>query len=65
MVCGLVLTLAVFFSGLAVATSLLTAKPVRSTGLGLDVAELWTSEPQTVNAAAQDFKRPARPLGSR
>jgi hypothetical protein len=58
---GFVLTLAVFASGLAFATWLLTAKPVRQAASTSSVAELWTREPRTVNPASQRLERlPAR-----
>ena len=60
---GCALTLAIFASGLAVAISLLAAKPVRQTVLNVDAAQLWTVEPRRVNVGAQDIERlPARPV---
>ena len=59
---GFVLTLAVFVSGLAVATWLLAAKPVQQTGLSHDVTDLWTREPRTVKTPVEGLERvPARP----
>ncbi|MER8470202.1 BA14K family protein [Mesorhizobium sp. M1328] len=56
---GFVLTLAVFASGLAFATWLLIAKPVRP---AVPVSsELWTKDPRPVNQASQRLERlPAR-----
>ncbi|GLS39230.1 hypothetical protein GCM10010869_48270 [Mesorhizobium tianshanense] len=60
---GFGLTLAVFASGLAFATWLLTAKPVRQVAPASSVAELWTREPRQVNPASQRLERlPARPV---
>ena len=54
---GLVLSLGMFIIGLAAATLLLTAEPVRQPGPGIDVADLWTAEPRRVDTAAQSFER--------
>ncbi|AZO00626.1 BA14K family protein [Mesorhizobium sp. M9A.F.Ca.ET.002.03.1.2] len=60
---GFGLTLAVFASGLAFATWLLTAEPVRQVAPASSVAELWTREPRAVNPASQRLERlPARPV---
>ncbi|TIO10620.1 BA14K family protein [Mesorhizobium sp.] len=60
---GFGLTLAVFASGLAFATWLLTAEPVRQVAPTSSVAELWTREPRRVNPASQRLERlPARPV---
>ncbi|MBB6412388.1 BA14K family protein [Mesorhizobium sangaii] len=57
LVCGFVLTLAVFGSGLAFAAWLLAAKPAQQARATLSVAELWTRKAQPVNKAAQSFER--------
>ena len=54
---GFVLTLAVFASGLAFATWLLAAKPVRQITPALGVSELWTKDAQPVDPAKQDLER--------
>ncbi|KUM24969.1 hypothetical protein AU467_28440 [Mesorhizobium loti] len=54
---GFVLTLAVFASGLAFATWLLAAKPVRQTTPAIGVSELWTKDAQPVDPAKQDLER--------
>ncbi|TIS53022.1 BA14K family protein [Mesorhizobium sp.] len=54
---GLVLTLAIFGSGLAFAIWLLTAKPVRQATATVSVPELWTRNARPVNKAAQNFER--------
>ncbi|MER9959731.1 BA14K family protein [Mesorhizobium sp. M0045] len=60
---GFVLTLAVFASGLAFATWLLIAKPVRPAAPVSSVAELWAKDPRPVNSASQRLERlPARPV---
>ncbi|MER8578159.1 BA14K family protein [Mesorhizobium sp. M1423] len=60
---GFVLTLAVFASGLAFATWLLIAKPVRPPAPVSSVAELWAKDPRPVNPASQRLERlPARPV---
>ncbi|MER9405319.1 BA14K family protein [Mesorhizobium caraganae] len=51
------LTLAVFTSGLAFATWLLAAKPVRQATPSTSVADLWTRDARPVNAEAQSFER--------
>ncbi|MFC3324437.1 BA14K family protein [Mesorhizobium cantuariense] len=57
LVCGFVLTLAVFGSGLGFAAWLLAAKPPRQATATISMAELWTKKAQPVNKAAQSFKR--------
>lgn len=60
---GFVLTLAVFASGLAFATWLLIAKPVRPAAPVSSVADLWAKDPRPVNPASQRLERlPARPV---
>ena len=54
---GFLLTLAVFTSGLAFATWLLAAKPVRQATLSISVADLWTRDARPVKAVAQSFER--------
>ncbi|WFP61758.1 MULTISPECIES: BA14K family protein [unclassified Mesorhizobium] len=54
---GFVLTLAVFASGLAFATWLLAAKPVRQATPAIGVSELWTKDAQPVDPAKQDLER--------
>ncbi|WP_343221459.1 BA14K family protein [Mesorhizobium silamurunense] len=51
------LTLAVFVSGLAFATWLLAAKPVRQATPAIGVSELWTKDAQPVDPAKQDLER--------
>ena len=64
---GLVLTLAVFASGLAFATWLLTAKPVRQITPAIGVSELWTEDARPVDPSKQGLERipaagaPAKP----
>ena len=58
---GFVLTLAVFASGLAFATWLLAAKPVRQATPAIGVSELWTKDAQPVDPQRQNLQRiPAR-----
>ncbi|MER9303012.1 BA14K family protein [Mesorhizobium sp. M0293] len=57
LVCGFVLTLAVFGSGLAFAAWLLAAKPPRPASATVSVAELWTKKARPVNKAAQSLER--------
>ncbi|WP_246672144.1 MULTISPECIES: BA14K family protein [unclassified Mesorhizobium] len=58
---GFVLTLAVFASGLAFATWLLAAKPVRQATPAIGVSELWTKDAQPVDRQEQNLQRiPAR-----
>ncbi|MDX8528519.1 BA14K family protein [Mesorhizobium sp. MSK_1335] len=58
---GFVLTLAVFASGLAFATWLLAAKPVRQATPAIGVSELWTKDAQPVDPQKQNLERiPAR-----
>lgn len=58
---GFVLTLAVFASGLAFATWLLAAKPVRQATPTIGVSELWTKDAQPVDLQKQNLQRiPAR-----
>ncbi|UCI06484.1 BA14K family protein [Mesorhizobium sp. B1-1-8] len=58
---GFVLTLAVFACGLAFATWLLAAKPVRQATPAIGVSELWTKDAQRVDPATQNLQRiPAR-----
>jgi hypothetical protein len=54
---GFVLTLAIFASGLAFATWLLVAKPVRQVTPSIGVADLWTKDARPVNKAAQTLER--------
>lgn len=54
---GFVLTLAVFASGLAFATWLLAAKPVRQATPAIGVSELWTKDARPVDPAKQDLER--------
>ncbi|TIS45950.1 BA14K family protein [Mesorhizobium sp.] len=54
---GFVLTLAVFASGLAFATWLLAAKPVRQATPAIGVSELWTKDAQPVDPAKQGLER--------
>lgn len=56
-VSGFVLTLAIFASGLAFATWLIVAKPVRPGTPSISVAELWTRDARLVNTAGQSFER--------
>ncbi|RUU62257.1 BA14K family protein, partial [Mesorhizobium sp. M7A.T.Ca.TU.009.01.1.2] len=52
LVCGFVLTLAVFGSGLGFAAAwLLAAKPPRQATATVSVAELWTKKARPVNKA--------------
>ncbi|AEH87687.1 MULTISPECIES: BA14K family protein [Mesorhizobium] len=57
LVCGFVLTLAVFGSGLVFAAWLLAAKPAREARPTVSVAELWTKKARPVNKAAQNLER--------
>ncbi|WP_027165682.1 BA14K family protein [Mesorhizobium sp. WSM3224] len=58
---GFVLTLAVFASGLAFATWLLAAKPVRQATPAIGVSELWTKDAQPVDPKKLELERiPAR-----
>ncbi|BCM18622.1 BA14K family protein [Mesorhizobium sp. J8] len=54
---GFVLTLAVFASGLAFATWLLAAKPVRQATPAIGVSELWTKDAQPVDPQKQNLER--------
>ncbi|AZO08837.1 BA14K family protein [Mesorhizobium sp. M3A.F.Ca.ET.080.04.2.1] len=54
---GFVLTLAVFASGLAFATWLLAAKPVRVATPAIGVSELWTRDAKPVDPAKQNLER--------
>ncbi|TPI11942.1 BA14K family protein [Mesorhizobium sp. B4-1-3] len=54
---GFVLTLAVFASGLAFATWLLAAKPVRQGTPAIGVSELWTKDAQPVDPQKQNLER--------
>ncbi|WP_306797019.1 BA14K family protein [Mesorhizobium sp. GbtcB19] len=54
---GFVLTLAVFASGLAFATWLLAAKPVRQATPTTGVSELWTKDAQPVDPQKQNLER--------
>ncbi|MER8630623.1 MAG: BA14K family protein [Mesorhizobium sp.] len=57
LVCGFVLTLAVFGSGLVFAAWLLAAKPAREARPTVSVAELWTKKARPVDKAAQNLER--------
>lgn len=58
---GFVLTLAVFASGLAFATWLLVAKPVRQATPAIGVSELWTKDARPVDPQKLGLERiPAR-----
>ncbi|TJV25056.1 MAG: BA14K family protein [Mesorhizobium sp.] len=57
LVCGFVLTLAVFGSGLGFAAWLLAAKPPRQATATVSVAELWTKKARPVNKAGQGLER--------
>ena len=62
---GFVLTLAVFASGLAFATWLLAAKPVRQATPAIGVSELWTKDAQPVDQQKQNLERiPARQVAA-
>lgn len=61
-VSGFVLTLAIFVSGLAFATWLLTAKPAPQATPGSGVAELWTKDARPVNKTSAAFERVAGKL---
>jgi hypothetical protein len=54
---GFVLTLAVFASGLAFATWMLAAKPVRQATPTIGVSELWTKDAQPVDPQKQNLER--------
>ena len=54
---GFVLTLAVFASGLAFATWMLAAKPVRQATPTIGVSELWTKDAQAVDPQKQNLER--------
>ncbi|MBZ9775384.1 BA14K family protein [Mesorhizobium sp. CO1-1-8] len=57
LVCGFVLTLAVFGSGLGFAAWLLAAKPPHQATATVNVAELWTKKALPVNKAGQGLER--------
>ncbi|MER9299783.1 BA14K family protein [Mesorhizobium sp. M0621] len=57
LVCGFVLTLAVFGSGLGFAAWLLAAKSPRPASATVSVAELWTKKARPVNKADQSLER--------
>ncbi|ESY72035.1 BA14K family protein [Mesorhizobium sp. M0051] len=57
LVCGFVLTLAVFGSGLGFAAWLLAAKSPRQASATVSVAELWTKKARPVNKADQSLER--------
>ncbi|TIX25923.1 BA14K family protein [Mesorhizobium sp.] len=57
LVCGFVLTLAVFGSGLGFAAWLLAAKPARQAAATVSVAELWTKNARPVDSAGQGLER--------
>lgn len=54
---GFVLTLAVFASGLAFATWMLAAKPVRQVTPTIGVSDLWTKDAQPVDPQKQNLER--------
>jgi hypothetical protein len=56
-IAGFALSLGMFVSGLAVATSLIASEPERRPGPSVDVVDLWTAKPTNVNRATQDFER--------
>lgn len=56
-VCGFMLTLAVFAGGLAFATWLLAAKPARQFTPGSGVADLWTRDARPIDKAALNLER--------
>ncbi|WEX78931.1 BA14K family protein [Sinorhizobium numidicum] len=59
--CGFALSLALFLSGAAVATFILTGKPAREPRLDMNQSEIWTKHARAVDTAAQQFERlPAR-----
>ncbi len=59
--CGFALSLALFLSGAALATFILSAKPAGEPRLDMNQSEVWTEHPRAVNTAAQQFERlPAR-----
>jgi hypothetical protein len=55
--CGFALSLALFLSGAAVATFILTGNPVREPRLDMNQSEIWTEHPRAVETAAQQFER--------
>lgn len=59
------LSLGMFAGGLGFATWLLMAEPVQQLHPSVDVADLWTELPRTVDTAAQDFARVPGPADSR
>lgn len=63
MVGGFVLTLATFAGGIVTAIFFLNAEPVPVRSPGPDAGDVWTSQPVTVEPAAQNFDRlAARPV---
>lgn len=59
--CGFALSLALFLSGAAVATFILTGKPAPEPRLDMNQSDIWTRHPRAVNTADQQFERlPAR-----
>jgi hypothetical protein len=55
--CGFALSLALFLSGAAVATFILTGKPVHEPRMDMNQSESWTQHPRPVNRATQQFER--------
>ena len=54
---GLLMSLGMFVGGVAVAAYFLTAEPAPRPIPSMDVSDLWTGEPRTVNTTVQPFER--------
>jgi hypothetical protein len=54
---GLLTSLGMFVSGVAVATYFLYTEPAPRAAPSVDVSDLWTGEPRTVNTSVQPFER--------
>lgn len=60
---GFALTFGSFAAGAVATAVFLAAEPVRVQSSGVDAAEVWPSNPMTVDTASQDYQRlPARPV---
>ena len=57
MIGGLLMSLGMFVSGVAVATYFLYTEPAPRAAPSVDVSDLWTGEPRTVNTSVQPFER--------
>jgi hypothetical protein len=57
MIGGLLMSLGMFVSGVAVAAYFLSTEPTPSVTASVDVSDLWTGVPRTVNTSVQPFER--------